>query len=111
MNQIHYFKTANRYVAVAPGQFTETITFSQTLNERYPVYASIIFQTGSFLNQEYYERVESGYSPSNYAEYVATRYKAQAATAEFFGEYEQFRTPPAQVDESLMQGFLAFVNK
>ena len=111
MNTIHYFATENRWVAVAPGQFSETVTFCHSERQRYPLFASISFQTGSFIDPEWYERVENGDRISNYEEYTEARCNALLATLEFFGEYEPFQTPPAEVDTNLMQGFLAQVNK
>ncbi|MVM42262.1 hypothetical protein GO730_38850 [Spirosoma sp. HMF3257] len=111
MNQIHYFRNENTFVAIVPGAFKETVTFFQFPNDRYPLFASIDFNTGKYFFLSFYEQIENGYSISNYIEYTTARRLVQAATIEFFGEYQQFQVPPVEIDSSLPQDFTAVTRK
>ena len=111
MNQIHYFRNESTFIAIAPGQFLETITHLHFANKRYPLFSSISLSSGKYHKVEFYEVVENNYVPSDYHEYTEARRKAQAATIEFFGEYQQFQAPPVEVDSSLPGGISVIGSK
>jgi len=110
MNQIQYFKHKNGSSFVAVSQeFSESVSFWHIGKS---VCARIdLEQNLTSIPCSYYQNQENDYRPCNREEYLKARYSAQVATAEFFGEFQQFQTPSVDPDPSLMQGFMAQVRK
>jgi len=90
MKTVSYFRIEDLFVAVAASNsfytITETVYFFELSQNG--CYAKIEYNTCSSLHAEWY--MANGYQPCTKEEYLAARYKAQAALAEFFGEQPEY---------------------
>ena len=114
MKPVQFFahETGRFFTAIVEGQHCEKISYHEYTNSPGTLsFAQIEYTTGEYLRAGFYEVVENGFSLCSREAYLIARRKAQAATAQFFGEQEEFTAPPVEVDSDLMQGFVAVVNK